>query len=304
MKQSKITVDAAFDQLFAERAPPPTFEDRLVAAERELRDRLLDSATHPVTYFYAENLWETGVHSRSEAFEHEVLLWLPAHLRTASTSTAFASVMASLFTEIRHFLIHNKPMTFRQFKTYLRLLPKLLEKGLKHLVADLGVTVLGVGMRHVLETLVASYAASWTGIVKSLRRSGLSLARAIYALLCADGSIRVRAHVALIELAAALSSAVSASLQVVLDTLPFAPMIAAFAGHSHWFNAVIAGALFAAMVAALHVTDVAGVIRERRRVLINAEAERALAAAENSALVAGAAIERSRSFYEALGIHY
>jgi hypothetical protein len=56
------------------------------------------------------------------------------------------------------------------------------------------------------------------------------------------------------------------------------------------------------MVAALHFTDVAGVIRERRRVLINAEAERALAAAENSALVAGAAIERSRSFYEALGV--
>jgi hypothetical protein len=71
----------------------------------------------------------------------------------------------------------------------------------------------------------------------------------------------------MIELAAALSSAVSASLQVVLDTLPLAPLLAAFAGHLHWFNAVITGALFAAMVAALHFTDVAGVIRERRRVL-------------------------------------
>jgi hypothetical protein len=247
---------------------------------------------------------ETGVHGRSEAFEHAVLPWLPAHLRTASTSTAFASVVASLLTEIRHFLIHDKPMTFRQFKTQLRLLPKLLKKGLKHLVADLGVTALGVGMWHVLETLVASYGASWAWIVKSLRQSGLSLARAIYALLCAGGSIRVRAHVALIELAAALTSAISASLQVVLDTLPLAPLLAAFAGHLHWFNAVITGALFTAMVAALHLTDIAGVIRERRRAFINAEAERGLAAAENSALVAGAAIERSRSFYDVLGVHY
>jgi hypothetical protein len=56
MMQSRISIDAAFDQLFAERGPL-TFEDRLIATERELRDRLLDSTAQPVTYFYAEHLW-------------------------------------------------------------------------------------------------------------------------------------------------------------------------------------------------------------------------------------------------------
>jgi hypothetical protein len=269
-----------FDQLFAQRAQS-TIEDRRVAIERALRTEMFGSATYPVTHRYALLGWETVAHRQSESVEQFL-----DQLAMASTSTAFASAIASLLAEISSFVVHNRPFTIQRFVKFLRSLPKLLRKGLAKLVADLGATAIGTGTWHLIEPLGASYLTSWAWVFQSLRQSALSLARAIYAFVCGEGSIRTRGHVALIELAAALSS------------------LAALSGYMPWFDALITGALFAAMVAALHLTDAAGVIRERRQALINAEAARALAAAENSAQIAGAAIERSRTFYEALGVHY
>jgi hypothetical protein len=287
-----------FDQLFAQRAQS-TIEDHRVAIERALRTEMFGSAAYPVAHRYASLGWETLAYRQSESVGQFL-----DKLAIASTSTAFASAIASLLAEISSFEMHNRPFTIQRFARFLRLLPKLLRKSLARLVTDLGATAIGTGTWHLIETLGASYLASWAWIFQSLRQSVLSLARAIYVFFRGEGSIRTRGHVALIELAAALSSAISAGFQVVLNTLFPAPLLAALSGYMPWFDALIAGALFAAMVAALHLTDAAGVIRERRQALINAEADRALAAAENSAQIAGAAIERARTFYEALGVQY
>jgi hypothetical protein len=156
----------------------------------------------------------------------------------------------------------------------------------------------------LIENVAATYLASWVSVIKSLRRSGLSVSRAVYALLCLEGSIRGRTHASLIELAGALSLGVSAGLDVILNMLFSAPLLAALAGFQRWLNAIITGTLFAGLVAALQLTDVTGAIWERRCALAIAEANRALVAAEKSAHVANDAIERSRYFYQALGVSY
>jgi hypothetical protein len=287
---------SAFDQLFVRQAEP-TIEERMVGLKHAFRAGNFDRAVHPAMFFYAE----LGL---AEAAGHSALLRLPFHLEAALASTALASVTTTLLAEIRHFVIHTRPFSLKRFAGFLLSLPELFRRGFANLVADLGVAALGVGTWHLIENVAATYVGSWVSVVESLRRSGLSVSRAVYALVCLDGSIRERAHASLIELAGALSSGVSAGLDVILNMLFSAPLLAALTGFQRWLNAIITGTLFAGLVAALQLTDATGAIRERRWALAIAEANRALVAAEKSAHVANDAIERSRCFYLALGVSY